>query len=96
VVLAGSAAVAAAGLLVVGFALAPVVPTALSLAGRSAPGRSATAVSLVTTIGYGAFVLGPPVVGVLAELTSLRAALVPVVASTAMIAVLARRVPHAR
>jgi MFS family permease len=96
VVLAGSAAVAAAGLLVVGFALAPVVPTALSLAGRSAPGRSATAVSLVTTIGYGAFVLGPPVVGVLAELTSLRAALVPVVASTAMIALLARRVPHAR
>ena len=40
VVLAGSAAVAAAGLLVVGFALAPVVPTALSLAGRNAPGRA--------------------------------------------------------
>ena len=92
VVVAGDPAVAAAGLLVVGFALAPVVPTALSLAGRNAPGRSATAVSLVTTIGYSAFVLGPPVVGLLAELTSLRAALVPVVASTAMIAVLARRV----
>ena len=60
-----------------GFALAPVVPTALSLAGRNAPGRSATAVSLVTTIGYSAFVLGPPVVGLLAELTSLRAALDP-------------------
>lgn len=96
VVLAGSAAVAAAGLLVVGFALAPVVPTALSLAGRSAPGRSATAVSLVTTIGYGAFVLGPPVVGLLAQATSLRAALIPVVASTAMIALLARRVAPTR
>ena len=92
VVLAESAAVAAAGLLVVGFALAPVVPTALSIAGRNAPGRSATAVSLVTTIGYSAFVLGPPVVGVLAELTSLRTALIPVVASTATIALLARRV----
>jgi MFS family permease len=92
VVLAGSAAVAAAGLLVVGFALAPVVPTALSIAGRSAPGRSATAVSLVTTVGYGAFVLGPPAVGLLASATSLRTALIPVVASTAMIAVLARRV----
>ena len=93
VVLAGSAAVAAAGLLVVGFALAPVVPTALSIAGRNAPGRSATAVSLVTTVGYSAFVLGPPVVGALAGATSLRTALVPVVVSTAMIALLARRVP---
>ena len=92
VVFAGSAAVAAGGLLVVGFALAPVVPTALSIAGRNAPGRSATAVSLVTTVGYGAFVLGPPAVGVLAELTSLRTALIPVVASTATIALLARRV----
>jgi MFS family permease len=81
---------AAAGLLVVGFALAPVVPTALSIAGRSAPGRSATAVSLVTTVGYSAFVLGPPLVGVLANATSLRTALIPVVASTAAIAVLAR------
>ena len=87
---------AAAGLLIVGFALSPVVPTALSLAGRSAPGRSATAVSLVTTIGYGAFVAGPPLVGALAGLTSLRAALVPVVASTAAIALLARRLPRPR
>jgi len=90
VVLARVPALAAAGLLVVGFALAPIVPTALSLAGRSAPGRSATAVSLVTTVGYSAFVLGPPLVGLLANATSLRTALVPVVASTAAIALLAR------
>jgi MFS family permease len=89
VVAAGSPVPAAVGLLVVGFALAPIVPTALSLAGRSAPGRSATAVSLVTTVGYSAFVAGPPLVGALASATSLRAALVPVVASTAAIAVLA-------
>jgi hypothetical protein len=90
VVLARVPAIAAAGLLVVGFALAPVVPTALSLAGRSAPGRSATAVSLVTTVGYSAFVLGPALVGLLASATSLRTALVPVVVSTASIALLAR------
>jgi MFS family permease len=94
VVAAGSAVVAAAGLLIVGFALSPIVPTALSLAGRSAPGRSATAVSLVTTIGYGAFVAGPPLVGALAGLTSLRTALAPVVASTAAIALLARLLPR--
>jgi MFS family permease len=90
VVAAGAPAVAAGGLLVVGFALAPVVPTALSIAGRNAPGRSATAVSLVTTVGYSAFVLGPPAVGLLADATSLRTALIPVVASTATIALLAR------
>jgi MFS family permease len=90
VVAANAAGLAAAGLLVVGFALAPIVPTALSLAGRSAPGRSATAVSVVTTVGYSAFVLGPPLVGLLASATSLRAALIPVVASTASIALLAR------
>jgi MFS family permease len=90
VVVAEAPAVAAAGLLVVGFALAPIVPTALSIAGRNAPGRSATAVSLVTTVGYSAFVLGPPAVGALASVTSLRTALIPVVVSTAMIAVLAR------
>jgi predicted MFS family arabinose efflux permease len=90
VVIARDPAVAAAGLLVVGFALAPVVPTTLSIAGRNALGRSATAVSLVTTVGYSAFVLGPPIVGLLADATSLRTALVPVVVSTAAIAVLAR------
>ena len=90
VVAANAPGLAAAGLLVVGFALAPIVPIALSLAGRSAPGRSATAVSVVTTVGYSAFVLGPPLVGLLASATSLRAALIPVVASTASIALLAR------
>ena len=52
--------------------------------------------SLVTTIGYGAFVAGPPLVGALAGLTSLRAALAPVIASTAAIALLAQRLPRSR
>jgi MFS family permease len=95
-VAADAPAVAAAGLLVVGFALAPIVPTTLSLAARNAPGRSATAVSLVTTVGYSAFVAGPPLVGALASATSLRTALTPVIASTAAIALLARVAPLAR
>jgi MFS family permease len=95
-VAAGAPAVAAAGMLAVGFALSPIVPTALSIAGRSAPGRSASAVALVTTVGYSAFVLGPPLTGLLAEATSLRAALIPVVASTAAIAALAQLTPGSR
>lgn len=92
-VVATGAPLAALGLLLVGFALAPVIPTALSLAGRSAPGRSGAAVSLVTTVGYSAFVAGPPLVGALADVTSLRIALAPLVATMALIAVLARRLP---
>jgi MFS family permease len=91
VVLAQSAPLAAVGLLIVGASLAPVVPTALSVAGRSSPTRAGAAVSLVTTVGYGAFVLGPPLIGALADATSLRTAMVPVVASTALLAVIARR-----
>ena len=91
VVLAQSAAPAAAGFLLVGASLAPVVPTALSVAGRADPRRAGAAVSLVTTAGYGAFVVGPPLVGALADATSLRTALVPVVGSTGLLALAARR-----
>jgi MFS family permease len=91
-VTAGSALLAGAALLVVGFALSPVIPTVLSLAGRSAPGRAGAAVSLVTTLGYSAFVLGPPVVGALAGATSLRTAMSLVIVTTAAFAVLGRRV----
>ena len=72
IVLARSPGLAAAGLLLVGISLSPVVPTALSVAGRSDPARAGAAVSLVTAVGYGAFVLGPPFTGALADATSLR------------------------
>jgi len=87
-----TAAVAAFGLLLVGFSLAPVVPIAISVAGRSAPGRAGAAVSVVTTVGYGAIILAPPAIGLLAQATSLRAALVPLVGTTLLIALLGRRV----
>jgi MFS family permease len=94
-VTAGSPVLGGGALLVVGFALAPVIPTVLSLAGRSAPGRSGAAVSLVTTVGYSAFVLGPPIVGILAGLTSLRAALALAIVTMLAFAVLGRRLAGA-
>ena len=90
-VLAGAPAVAAAGLLLVGTSLAPVVPTALSVAGRADPRRSGAAVSLVTTVGYSAFVAGPPLAGALAAATSLRTALIPVVMTSLALALVSRR-----
>jgi MFS family permease len=95
-VLAPSPGAAAVGLLLVGLSLAPVVPTALSVAGRSAPERSGAAVSLVSTAGYGAFIAGPAIVGLLADATSLRVALAPVVLSAVAIAVLSTWLPAGR
>ena len=64
-----------AGLLVVGLSLAAVAPITFSLAGDEAGDRLGEASAVVTTIGYGGFLIGPAMVGGLAELTSLRVAL---------------------
>ena len=63
------------GFLVVGAALSAVVPIAFSVAGDVAPARTGAAISVVTTLGYGGFLLGPVIVGGLAELFGLRTAL---------------------
>jgi MFS family permease len=77
------------GFLVVGLALSAVVPIALSVAGSMLPEQAGGASSVVTTIGYGGCLLGPILVGVLAEVVSLHAALGIVVIVGTSIAVLA-------
>ncbi len=77
------------GFLVVGLALSAVVPIAFSFAGDLAPGRAAGAISVVTTLGYGGFLMGPVLVGGLAELFGLRAALGTIAVAGAMIFALA-------
>jgi MFS family permease len=67
------------GFLVVGLSLSAVVPIALSLAGDMFPERLGEASSVVTTLGYGGFLLGPILVGTVATLLSLRLALSVVV-----------------
>ena len=94
-VTATAAAGAIGGLLLVGFAIAPVVPTTLSLAGRSAPGRSGQAVATTTAAGYGAFIVSPLTIGLLAQATSLRLALALLVVTSLAIAGLATRWPAA-
>jgi MFS family permease len=70
-----SPALVVGGFLLVGLALAAIAPVAFSLAGDLAPDRAGSAVSVVTTFGYGGFLLGPPLVGGLAEVVGLRGAL---------------------
>ena len=86
------------GFLLVGVGLAAVAPVAFSVAGNMVPERAGSAVSVVTTFGYGGFLLGPPLVGGLAEAIGLRAALgVIAVAGAAVFALSLRlREPKAR
>lgn len=79
------------GFLVVGLALSAVVPIAFSVAGDLAPGRAGAAISVVTTLGYGGFLMGPVLVGGLAELFGLRLALGAIAVAGALIFILALR-----
>ncbi len=81
-----------AGFLTVGLALAGVAPVAFPLAGDLAPDRAGQASSVLTTIGYGGFLLGPSLIGGVAELTSLRAALMSGIVTGLLIALLSARV----
>jgi MFS family permease len=81
------------GVFVVGLAISVVSPIGYSLAGDLAPGRSGEASSVVTFVGWGAFIVGPALIGGLAEVGGLRLALATVVLTTGTIAVLAYRVP---
>lgn len=82
------------GLFVVGLSLSVVSPIGYSLAGDFASGRSGEASSVVTFVGWSAFIVGPALIGGLAEFIGLRAALATVVLTTGLISVLAYRIPR--
>lgn len=83
-----SAAVAVVGFGALGAGLSVVVPTVYRAAGTrtSSPGAGIAAVS---TVGYGAFLVGPVAIGFVADATSLRLALGLVVALLALVPFLA-------
>jgi MFS family permease len=69
---------------IVGLGLGPVVPLAFRTAGRTRRPGHASALPLVVTAGYVGSIVGPLLVGFIADLATLRIAfLVPVVASAA-------------
>ncbi|GAA3996010.1 MFS transporter [Hymenobacter fastidiosus] len=83
------------GLFLIGLGLAGVVPTVFSAAGRQPGMAPGVAVGLVSTIGYGGFLLGPPLIGWLADGFTLRAALGVVVGLLALLVVVALSVRFA-
>jgi MFS family permease len=73
---AGSALIALVGILVAGAGCAVCAPTIISIVGRAAkPRERATLVGSLTTLMYLGFLVGPAVVGGVAQLTNLRASL---------------------
>ncbi|HEX2313313.1 MAG TPA: MFS transporter [Thermomonospora sp.] len=87
--------VALAGFFLTGLMVCTIVPTMISLAGTAAPGRSAASVAQVGAMGYGGLLLGPVVIGFLAEATSLRLGMGIIVLLALLIAVGARLMPLA-
>ena len=84
----GDAVSAVVGFACLGAGLATVVPTVFRAAGRRAASPGA-GIAAVSTVGYSAFLVGPPAIGFLAEAVGLRAALDGAVALCLLIAVLA-------
>jgi predicted MFS family arabinose efflux permease len=83
----GTAPAALLGWLALGAGLSTAMPSLITAAGRGGP----RAVGTVTTAGYLGLLAGPAVIGALAELTSLPAALTVLVAMAAAVALLASR-----
>ncbi|WP_262898961.1 MFS transporter [Hymenobacter piscis] len=77
------------GFLLVGFGIASVVPLSYSAAGRVGSVAPGPALALVSTIGFTGFLLGPPLIGLLAQAFSLRQALAVVAGVGALIGLLA-------
>ena len=71
-VLLPNIATATIGFLLVGFGVSSVVPIVFSLAGKSTNMSPSAALASVSTISFLGFLIGPPVIGFVAELTSLR------------------------
>jgi MFS family permease len=95
VLLSGHPVVSLIGYAFVGAGLAPVVPILFNAATR-VPGVSrAAAIASVSSIGYSGFLVGPPLIGFIAQSVSLTAAMSVVVIGTALLALGARRVPAA-
>lgn len=63
---------ATAGLLLVGLGVSSVVPVVYGITGKSESMPASTALAAVSTIGFLGFLVGPPLIGLIAQLISLR------------------------
>ncbi|GAB2612932.1 MFS transporter [Belliella aquatica] len=64
------------GFLLVGFGVASIIPVAYSVAGRSKLYSPGVALAIVSTISFFGFLIGPPLIGFIADLSSLKASFI--------------------
>ena len=79
------------GFLLVGAGVSSVVPLVYSAAGKSGRLPPSTAISAVSSLGFVGFLLGPPFIGFVASLSSLRVSFFLIALLAFGISVLARR-----
>ncbi|MFE2147858.1 MFS transporter [Streptomyces sp. NPDC059456] len=96
VVTAPSAVWAIAGFALTGLAVCIVVPLCMSLAGSAAPGHSDAAIAQVSAIGYAGLLVGPVLIGFVAEATTLRTGIATAIAVALLITAASRRMPQGR
>ena len=88
----GHPASAIAGFAALGIGLAAIVPVVFRAASEVPGTAPGVGIAAVSTLGYAGFLLGPPFIGALAEVTSLRASLGLLVVLALVMAALAPRV----
>lgn len=94
VVTAPTAWVGILGYFLIGIAVCAVAPIAFSLAGDIDPPRATANIAVASTMGYTGLLLGPVVIGLLADATTLRVGLLVAVALGLAIAVAGRLLPR--
>lgn len=88
-VLGGSFWLSLLGFALMGIGYATIVPMAFSRAATEKGVSAGTAIASVATLGYGGILLGPPIIGGLAELTSIRIAFCLLIVLALLMSVLA-------
>jgi MFS family permease len=81
-------ATALIGFLLVGFGVSSVVPLAYSVAGKSKTMSAGMALTMVSSISFLGFLLGPPLIGFIAEASSLRASFIFIAVVGSLIAII--------
>lgn len=85
-------ATATLGFLLVGFGISSSVPICYSIAGKLGTIKASIAITIVSSISFFGFLIGPPVIGWLSEATNLRVALGMAACLGLMIAYIAKKV----
>jgi MFS family permease len=79
------------GFMLVGLGVSSVVPLVYSAAGKSRTMPAGVALAAVSTVGFAGFLLGPPLIGLVAGATSLRVSFAIIAFMGLAVAALARR-----